>query len=91
MASGVSGKKRLDERTLGQLNRILRLADNFPQAAEEKDLDGSGLCMGRHPLIVPCGSGGGQWSYDEWSGPRQDIPISSNERRQPLASRAFPP
>ena len=52
IARGVESKELFDGCRVGGLNRFLGVADDFFQAAEEKDFDANGLGNGGHRRIV---------------------------------------
>jgi hypothetical protein len=56
MARAIVGEKRFDRRTVGKLDGVFRVANDFFQAAKEKDFDPRGLYRQAHKRIVTCGS-----------------------------------
>jgi hypothetical protein len=52
MLCSIVREKRFDRRTIGKLNRIFRMADNFFESPEEEHFDPRGLYRETHWRIV---------------------------------------
>ena len=60
VARAIMGEELFDARTVGEVDRVFGAADDFLEAAEEKDFDAHGLRSGWHKRIVARAGGGGQ-------------------------------